>query len=200
MRPKSREIKYIWRIKRPWCWMWEVVLRPQEGHHPCSSGALQMKHVLHLILGVGDATLVLKAAKTPSLTDLFLLYTLSPLGWSRSPGRYHNWEGSAFPSSAAQLILSHTSLTSPTNVAWFPTVLGRFISIFPCQLTGLPAAWCWTAALCALHTCSKLLFLDKACRQTSSIKVRALGRAQLISTHPWRTSRWKWVCRCEQLK
>lgn len=172
--------------------MWEVMLRPQEGQ--CSSGVLQMKHVLHLILWVGDVTLVLKAAKTPSLTDLFLFYTLSPLGWSRSPSRCHTWERFQHspPPLPSWVILSHTSLTSPINVTWFPTVLGRFISIFPCQLSRLPTALCWTAALCALLTCSKLLFLDKARRQTSFIKVRTWGRAQLISTYPWRTSRWKW--------
>lgn len=108
--------------------------------------------------------------------SFFLFYTLGPLGWSGSPSRYQSGEVSAFPSSPAQLKDSfHTSLPSPTKVAWFPTVLGRFISIFPCQLTRLPTALCRIAALCALHTCSKLLFLDKARRQIPFIKVRTLG-------------------------
>lgn len=99
--------------------------------------------VLHIILWVGFVPLVLKAARTPSLTDLFLFYTPSPLGWPRSPSRQHSREVSALPSSPAQLSdVFPTSLTSPTDGAWFPTVPGRFISIFPCQLTRLPAALC----------------------------------------------------------
>lgn len=84
--------------------MWEVMLHPQEGQ--CSLGVLQMKPVLHLILWVGDVPLVLKAAKAPFLTDLFLCYTLSLLGWSR----YHSREVSAFPS--CPVILS-TPLSLP---------------------------------------------------------------------------------------
>ena len=103
------------------------------------------------------------------------------------------------PSLPSWVILSHTFLTCPTDVASFPTVLGKFVFYFSLSIK-LPTALCLTATLCTLHTCSKLPFLDKACRQTSFIKVRTLGRAQLIFTYPWRTARWKRVCRCEQLK
>lgn len=107
------------------CGRWCCILRKDTAAQVCYKWSL-----FYIEMWVGDFTLVLKAAKTPSLTELFLFYTLSPLGWSRSPSRYHCGEVSAFPSPLAQPSdPSHTSLTPPTKVPYGPWKVYFYFSL-----------------------------------------------------------------------
>lgn len=144
VRPKSREIKNIWRIKR-------LVL--DVGGDAASSGR----------------TVQLRCVTNEACAPSHFVGRRCPTGPKSSQGPFPHWSLFVLHPQPSWLVQVpqqrgfsipflpsdpfHTSLTSPTNIAWFPTALGRFISIFPCQLIRVPPALCWTAALCALHTC-----------------------------------------------